>query len=260
MQVKLEFIYKIECTANSKVYVGRTCNLARRKREHFKKLSLNKHVNKNLQNSFNKYGSASFKFSTLEQTDSNCVKERELHWFNTLKEQGIVLFNHNISSSDGGVDSKSHLTRAFIFDALDDKYSNLLTIEEFCIKYKTSSATYYTYLKEWEDLRSLQMPRSVQQVECLKRMQKFVDDFKIIGKDAYRNLKDYKLSHQALVKHLPRFGFSFEDVRLDNDFRTTKDRAMLAISEMKSGKSLQEVVNSYNVSSTSIYKYMKELE
>lgn len=32
---KQEVIYSITCTANSKVYIGRTCSAQRRKREHF---------------------------------------------------------------------------------------------------------------------------------------------------------------------------------------------------------------------------------
>lgn len=258
MQVKPEFIYKIECTANSKIYVGRTCNLKRRKREHFKKLSQNKHQNQNLQNSFNKYGEVCFRFSVLEQTTSLLVKEKELYWFRYLKNEGLTLFNHNITSSDGGVDSKSCITRTFIFDAMDDKYKNYLTIEEMCSKYNTSNATYYAYLKEWEDLRNLKMPRSTQQIKCLKRMDKFVEDFHKIGKDAYRNLKGYKLSHQALVKHLPRFGLTFDSVRLDEDFRTTKERTMMAISELKLGSSLMEITDKYRISTTTLYKYLKE--
>lgn len=32
------YIYKIECTDNGKVYIGQTCDLQRRKREHFNDL------------------------------------------------------------------------------------------------------------------------------------------------------------------------------------------------------------------------------
>ena len=258
MTERLEYIYKIECKANSKIYVGRTCNYTRRKLEHFRYLRKGKHCNKHLQSAFNKYGEDKFEFSVIEETTSACVKERELYWFNKFKEDSLRLFNHNIVTSDGGVDAKSAYTRSFIFDALDDKYYNLLTVNEICDKYKISNATYYAYLDEWETLRNLSMPRSVQQVESLKRLAVFVEDFHKIGKEAYRNLKSYGLSHQALVKHLPRFGLTFNDVRLDHDFRTTKDRATLAIKEYNLGASVKDVTEKYSISLTTFYKYKEQ--
>ena len=136
---RLEYIYKIECKVNSKIYVGRTCNYKRRKTEHFRFLKSGEHCNKYLQNAFNKYGQECFEFSVIEETNSTNVKDRELYWFDKFKEDGVELYNHNIVSSDGGVDAKSQYTRSFIFEALDDKYYNVLSIEELCSKYNIST-------------------------------------------------------------------------------------------------------------------------
>lgn len=59
-------IYKIINIINNKFYVGSAFNLKKRKFDHFRNLSLNKHVNKHLQRAYNKYGKDHFKFEILE--------------------------------------------------------------------------------------------------------------------------------------------------------------------------------------------------
>lgn len=49
-------IYKIINTINGKIYVGSAKYFAGRKGEHYSMLRNNKHSNKHLQNSYNKYG------------------------------------------------------------------------------------------------------------------------------------------------------------------------------------------------------------
>jgi len=58
-------IYKIINIINDKFYIGSSKNLNRRKIDHFKLLRKNKHNNKKLQNSFNKYGEDNFIFEIL---------------------------------------------------------------------------------------------------------------------------------------------------------------------------------------------------
>ena len=137
-----EYIYKIECTKNGKVYIGRSCNYKRRRTEHFRFLAQDRHANPIMQAAYNAHGKDSFVFTMIEECTKDTVKERELYWFDKLSSDGIVLFNYHIATSDGGIDSKSHITRGFIFEALDDKYENNLGITEFCKKYGISNATY----------------------------------------------------------------------------------------------------------------------
>lgn len=62
-----EYIYKIVCTANNKVYVGRSSSYKRRKTEHFRYLSQNKHANPIMQSAYNKYGKEAFEFYMIEE-------------------------------------------------------------------------------------------------------------------------------------------------------------------------------------------------
>jgi len=61
-------IYIIQNKINNKCYVGLTVTtLKNRKRSHISSLNKNKHGNKYLQRSWNKYGKECFKFKLLER-------------------------------------------------------------------------------------------------------------------------------------------------------------------------------------------------
>lgn len=73
-------IYKIINIQNGKFYIGSANNLKRRKTEHFYYLKYNKHINKILQNSVNKYGINNFRFEILVQCPKEyCIKLEQ--WF-----------------------------------------------------------------------------------------------------------------------------------------------------------------------------------
>ncbi len=59
-------IYKITCLVNGKIYIGSTFNLSSRRAVHFSALKNKKHVNRHLQNAYNKYGGENFTFEYLE--------------------------------------------------------------------------------------------------------------------------------------------------------------------------------------------------
>ncbi|SRR6266568_437934 len=78
-------IYKITCTANKKIYIGSAVNLQQRKKGHFSCLRRNEHVNKHLQNAWNKYGEQTFIFEVLEYVLPMSLTAREQYWFKKLK-------------------------------------------------------------------------------------------------------------------------------------------------------------------------------
>ncbi|MEQ8172689.1 MAG: GIY-YIG nuclease family protein, partial [Candidatus Eremiobacterota bacterium] len=55
-------IYCIINRVNQKIYIGSAKNLKDREKQHFSLLKNNKHVNKYLQNSYNKHGYENFEF------------------------------------------------------------------------------------------------------------------------------------------------------------------------------------------------------
>jgi len=55
-------IYKITNLVTGDCYIGSAVNLNSRKRTHFANMNLDKHPNKHLQSSYNKYGKETFSF------------------------------------------------------------------------------------------------------------------------------------------------------------------------------------------------------
>ena len=88
MQLKKDYnleqsgIYKI--SINDKIYIGSAQNFKNRIYKHEYRLKKNTHVNKHLQNLYNKYGSGSFKFEILEIVDINNLLIREQFYLDTL--------------------------------------------------------------------------------------------------------------------------------------------------------------------------------
>ena len=71
-------IYKIKNIINDKFYIGSSNNIHKRIKNHFMNLRLNKHINKILQNSYNKYGVECFTYEILEILPENITRKQLL--------------------------------------------------------------------------------------------------------------------------------------------------------------------------------------
>ena len=80
-------IYKILNKSNGKCYIGSSCNLNKRKYQHFNSLMKNKHYNLYLQKSFNKYGKDNFEFIVLCKCDESQLIELEQFYINKIKPE-----------------------------------------------------------------------------------------------------------------------------------------------------------------------------
>ena len=77
-------IYQILNTQNGKRYVGSSVNLDKRIRQHKIDLNRQKHGNKHLQDSWNKYGAEAFSFTVLEAVENpEGLLSREQFWIDT---------------------------------------------------------------------------------------------------------------------------------------------------------------------------------
>jgi len=77
-------IYKITNIINSKYYIGSAVSIRYRLNTHKRLLRDNKHFNKHLQSSYNKYGLSNFVFEQLEITTKENMIEREQYWIDHL--------------------------------------------------------------------------------------------------------------------------------------------------------------------------------
>ena len=75
------FIYKIECLANNKIYIGQTKrDFKNRINEHKYDLKHNRHPNKDIQNDFNTFGMNKFRFSVLKECNNNDLIDFETEY------------------------------------------------------------------------------------------------------------------------------------------------------------------------------------
>lgn len=82
--MRLSGIYIIKNEITGFIYLGSTKCFHRRYQRHRKPLLLLKHVNKHLQNSFNKHGVDNFSFYIIELVEKDKLIEREQYWLNLL--------------------------------------------------------------------------------------------------------------------------------------------------------------------------------
>lgn len=87
------YIYKLECTKNGKVYIGKTICPQRRKKNHLNALRGGRHPVKLMQDDFNQYGEDAFVFTVLETAERHCIdnKKGALQYADSLREKELML-------------------------------------------------------------------------------------------------------------------------------------------------------------------------
>lgn len=94
-------IYKILNIINNKIYIGSAVNLYKRMHNHIYQLNNQKHHNKHLQRSWNKYGEENFKFYVVEYIEEiNKLIEKEQYWLDFYNSTNINN-GYNICSKAG---------------------------------------------------------------------------------------------------------------------------------------------------------------
>lgn len=100
-------IYIIKNTINNKCYIGKAIDVNDRMKDHKYLLEDNKHTNKHLQASWNKYGAENFTFNLLEACDnlsSTELKEKEKHYIKQYKSNNYQFGYNKTSGGEGGSD------------------------------------------------------------------------------------------------------------------------------------------------------------
>ncbi|MBS4539797.1 GIY-YIG nuclease family protein [Clostridium sp. D2Q-11] len=78
---KVACVYSIANISSNKIYIGSTVNYKKRIQKHLSLLRRDKHINKQLQEDFNKYGEDNFIFDILlEVDDLDDLRDLEKHY------------------------------------------------------------------------------------------------------------------------------------------------------------------------------------
>lgn len=98
-------IYSITNLFNNKMYIGQSINIENRFIRHKCELKKNRHVNRHLQASWNKYGEKNFRFDIIEICPKEFLNERECYWikyYNTLNK------GYNLDKGGDGISGYKH--------------------------------------------------------------------------------------------------------------------------------------------------------
>lgn len=265
----MEYIYIIENANTGKFYIGRTNDPAQRKRAHFSELRRGAHGNPRLQNSFNKHGESAFEFKVVDSATADKIQAKEAEWFKAFDEDKTYLYNCHFKTIGGEGLARPHTaesklkiseaikdgTRKYIFNILDERYAGA-SIRKLAKKHNVSSETLLLYTPEWEQLRGLTMPKSVQEEASKQRVAEFVRLFMVAGDAALYELKSIGVSRRALTKYLPDFGLSFKDINLTKWRDVPKQKALDAIKMVnETGCTALHAIKECGATVSSYYKY-----
>lgn len=126
-------IYEIRNLINNKVYIGQAKNIKRRWIYHKSKLKLNKHWNKYLQYSYNKYGKENFAFTIIEECNIEDLSKKESHWCNLFdsfdRKKG---YNLTIPKENGGynltTEGKEKISKAHKGKIISQELRNKISV------------------------------------------------------------------------------------------------------------------------------------
>lgn len=128
-------IYMIINNINLKVYIGSAKCIRKRKHEHFNSLRKNKHYNKYLQASFNKYGENNFSFVILENNIeiSNLFKKESEWIFQKDSLNPLKGYNLDIPQKDERLSLSPEILQNKIIKAYNQWYGDnpTISLEEF---------------------------------------------------------------------------------------------------------------------------------
>ena len=94
-------IYIIENILTGKAYIGQTVDYDKRKREHINALRGDRHDNRYLQNSWNKYGESAFRFAIVAECAAEQLDELEIWYIQHLNT--FVPSGYNLTKGGDGV-------------------------------------------------------------------------------------------------------------------------------------------------------------
>jgi len=217
-------IYKIENIANGKVYIGQSINLYTRLLGHKSTLKTNKHFNRYLQRSWNKYGEDNFTFNILEKCDTDDLNDREQYWiekYNSCDRLKGYNIDHggnrdymsdehklNMSIAKNGVHNKTpsvYITYSEILEILKRSSKNkkilLFTMFIYSKRYSDKNGVFYMSYKHMAETTGIKERKTFtnivnkfERLGLIKRVTKdsnITNSYKIIFDATYNNDKKF---------------------------------------------------------------------
>lgn len=150
-------IYMIVNLITNKTYIGKSINIDSRWKSHISNLKTNKHINKDLQLDWNKFGESNFSFKVLEYCSEDLLSSRERHWIDIFNSKLFGYnFNNNLAIKDRvKIDSKIK-TNSLEYKILNI-CNSLIKLSDYCM-------VYYEDLCEYLEVDKARIKKSVKKI------------------------------------------------------------------------------------------------
>jgi group I intron endonuclease len=173
---RLSGVYQIHCKSNGKIYIGSAVNLPVRWAEHRGRLQRGLHVNKHLQQAWNKYGEEGFEFTVLEYVRRPYLLRIEQQWIDKTQctDRKIGFNICPFADSPGGI-------LAQVWEGFIDPQGNEVTItnlERFCQEHGLNASPMNRLARGKGKLKSYKgwtHKNSVRQRDYVKTYDGFID-------------------------------------------------------------------------------------
>lgn len=126
-KIKTKGIYSILNLKENKYYIGQSRNCENRFLLHIGELNKNKHYNSNLQNDWNKYGSALFEFKIIDKCKTNSELNKKEKYY--IKLYDSIDNGYNIQSG-GDYKSRRNIGKILQYDLEDNLVKEWNSINE----------------------------------------------------------------------------------------------------------------------------------
>ena len=195
-------VYQIRCVPTGKIYVGSAVDLRKRWYRHRWALRRGKHVNRYLQQAWDKYGAENFTFEILEFVDVSHVLKAEQEWIDsTACTDREIGFNVRDSAESSGSFNAQE------WEGFINPEGNEVTItnmEEFCRTHKLSGTAMRSLAKGNRKLKSHKgwtHRNSVRQRDYIKTYDGFIDpEGNLVG--PITNLAEFCRQHDLDNTHM----------------------------------------------------------
>ena len=199
-------IYLIKNKINDKKYVGQTYNLKYRWNRHRSDLKNNRHHNKHLQNSWNKYGESNFEYMILERCTLENIDDREIYWisFYDSKNNG-----YNLANGGLGCRGYKHTPEQILKMR---KIQNPEPIIQYSLKGEYIREWYSTSQASKElNIFKLTIENCCKKQQCVKSASGFIWCFKKDELD-----KEYYLTRKSNCKQINQYDMNFNLIKTWN--------------------------------------------
>ena len=250
-------IYYIQNIKTNQIYIGQSIHLTERLKDHFNKLRKNKHHNKHLQNSFNKYGEENFVYGIMEYCKPDKLDEMEIAYMNLFNTQKT-----GFNILDGGVDAPITSRINLSNDKLKELYLGEYSSADIAKMFNCSKKTVNRRLKKIfskEEYNKLRLKKIREKNP--HRIDFDYDELKRLYLQGHSSVeigKLYNCGHEPVSKHLRIiFGDDYESLKFNSLYKQFSDEEhKFILDSINQGVNVTEISLKLNCSLKTVKTYI----